>query len=100
MFLGVASGWVGAGGGGNTTGGVEAVAAGARVAIERVTRFVCAGCSGVAVDCDDVIGWVDAGGRDEVDDGMGAAIGGAVAVVERVMYLFGTGWSSSSLLLK
>ncbi len=82
---------MGAGGGGNTTGGVEVVASGARVAIERVTRFVCVGCSGVAVDCDDVIGWVDADGRYEVDDGMGAAIGGAGAVVERVMYLVGTG---------
>ena len=91
MVRGVASGWVGAGGGGNSTGGVEGVAGRARVAIERVTRFVCVGCSGVAVDCDDVIGWVDADGRDEVDDGMGAAIGGAGAIVERVMYTVGPG---------
>ena len=92
MFLGVVSGWVGAGGGDDTTGGVEAVAAGARVArVERVTRFVCADCSGVAVDCDDVIGWVDADDRDEINDGMGAAIGGAGAVIERVMRLVDTG---------
>ena len=94
-MLEVASGRVGAAGGGGTVGGIEAVVAEARVAIERVTRLVCADCSGVAVDCDDAIGWVGADDidEDEVADGTGGA-------VERVICLVGTHCSSSSLLLK
>ena len=39
-----------AGGDGDTAGGFESVAAGSVVAMERVTRLVCAVCSRVAVD--------------------------------------------------
>ena len=89
MLLGVASGC--AGGDSDIAGGLEPVAAGARIAIERVTRLVCADSSGVAVDCDDVIDWVGADDRDDVDDGMGAATDGAGGIVGRVVCLVGIG---------
>ena len=89
MLLGVVSSC--AGGGSDIAGELEPVAAGARIAIERVTRLVCADSSGVAVDCDDVIGWVGADDRDDVDDGMDAATGGAGGIVGRVVCLVGIG---------
>ncbi len=48
MTLRVASGC--ADGDGDTAGGFESVVAGAIVAMERVTRLICAVCSRVAVD--------------------------------------------------
>ncbi len=89
MLLGVLSG--SAGGGSDIAVELEPVADGARIAIERVTRLVCADSSGVAVDCDDVIGWVGADDRDGVDDGVGAATDGAGGIVGRAVCLVGIG---------
>ena len=91
VTLRVASGC--AGGDGDTAGGFEPVAAGAIVAMERVTRLVCAVCSRVAVDCDDAIGWMGADGGGDV------AFGGTGGVVGRVACLVCVGSSSSSSLL-
>ena len=76
-----------AGDDGIIAGGLGPGAAGAEIAIDRVMRLVCADCSGVAVDCDDVICWVGADDRDDVEDGMG----GAGGVVGRVVCLVGIG---------
>jgi hypothetical protein len=91
VTLRVASGC--ADGDGDTAGGFESVVAGAIVAMERVTRLICAVCSRVAVDWDDAIGWVGADGGGDV------AFGGTGGVVGRVACLNCVGSSSSSSLL-